>query len=65
MPRPKIYVNDSARVAAFRARKALVTLSVDLPASLIAELDQYMKFKNLTKTAVIEKLLRSQLLRKR
>lgn len=65
MPRPKLYENDAARVAAYRARKDLVTLTVDLPADVVAGLDQYLKFKGVTKREVIEKLLRSQLLRKR
>lgn len=65
MSRPKIYESAAARVAAFRARKSLVTLSVDLPADLVAELEAYMAFKNVTKKEVIEKLLRTQLLRKR
>ena len=65
MSRPKIYESPAARVAAFRARKALVTLSVDLPADLVEQLEAYMQFKNVTKKQVIENLLRTQLLRKR
>lgn len=65
MPRPKLYENDAARVAAYRARKDLVTLTVDLPAEVVAGLDAYLKFKGVTKREVIEKLLRTQLLRKR
>ena len=65
MPRAKKYESDAARVAAFRARKGLVTLSVDVPRDLVEALDQYLQFKDITKAAVIEKLLRSQLLRKR
>jgi hypothetical protein len=42
-----------------------VTLSVDVPRDLVEALDQYLQFKDITKAAVIEKLLRSQLLRKR
>lgn len=65
MPRPKKYATDAERVAAYRARHDLVTLSVDVPAELVAGLEEYMRFKNLTKAAVIAKLIRSQLLRKR
>lgn len=65
MSRPKIHESPAARVAAFRARKSLVTLSVDLPADLVAELEAYMAFKNVSKKEVIEKLIRTQLLRKR
>jgi hypothetical protein len=65
MARQKIHASPAARVAAYRERHALVTLSVDLPADLVAQLEAFMKFKDLTKAAVIEKLLRTQLLRKR
>lgn len=63
--RKRIYKDDAARVAAFRARKQLVTLSVDIPRDVAEALDRYLQFKDVTKGAVIEKLLRSQLLRKR
>jgi metal-responsive CopG/Arc/MetJ family transcriptional regulator len=61
----KKYPNAAARVAAFRARHALVTLSVDIPKDLVDGLEAYMRFKNLTKSSVIAKLIRDQLLRKR
>lgn len=61
----KQYPNDAARVAAYRARHELVTLSVDVPRDVIDGINEYMRFKNLTKSAVITKLVRSQLLRKR
>lgn len=64
MPRARRYDNDAARVDASRARKGLVTLSVDVPRDVAEALDQYLQFKDVTKSAVIEKLLRSQLLRK-
>ena len=65
MPRQKIHATPAARVAAYRQRHSLVTLSVDLPADLVAQLENWMRFKDTTKAAVIEKLLRTQLLRKR
>ena len=65
MPRKKIHVDNASRVAAYRKRHQLVTLSVDLPADLIQQLEVFMRFKSVTKAAVIEKLLRTQLLRKR
>lgn len=64
MPRARRYDNDAARVDASRARKGLVTLSVDVPRDVAEALDQYLQFKDVTKSAVIEKLLHSQLLRK-
>lgn len=65
MPRPRLYENAAARVAAHRVRHGLVTLSIDLPRDVVEGLEEFMRFKNLTKAAVIEKLIRSQLLRKR
>lgn len=65
MPRKRIHADPAARVAAHRKRHQLVTLSVDLPADVVRDLEAFLKFKYLTKAAVIEKLLRSQLLRKR
>lgn len=61
----KKYPNDAARVAAHRARHDLVTLSVDVPRDVYDGINEYMQFKDLTKSAVITKLVRSQLLRKR
>ena len=65
MARARIYENDAARVAAYRARNQLVTLSVDVPKDVAEGIEEYMRFKNLTKAAVITKLVRTQLLRKR
>ena len=61
----KKYINAAARVAAYRERHKLVTLSVDIPADCVDGLNEYLKFKGLTKSSVIEKLIRTQLLRKR
>lgn len=65
MARVRVYENSAARVAAFRKRHALVTLSVDISKDVSDAFEGYLKFKNLTKAAVITKLLRDQLLRKR
>lgn len=65
MPRSKTYPNAAARVAAYRKRHELVTLSVDLPVDVVRDFEAFLQFKDLTKAAVIEKLLRTQLLRKR
>lgn len=65
MARPRKYASDAQRVAAYRARHGLVTLTIDLPRDVIDGLNAYMKFKNITKSEVISKLIRSQLLRKR
>lgn len=65
MAREKIYATNADRAKAYRDRKNLKQLSVDLPADLIAQFNEWLKFKNQSKAAVIEKLLRTQLLRKR
>ncbi|WP_148264813.1 hypothetical protein [Collimonas fungivorans] len=48
-----------------RERAGRVVFTVDLPEDLVNLFNEYLRFKDLTKSAVIEKLLRSQLLRKR
>lgn len=65
MGRPKIHADAAARVRAFREKQDLVSVTVDLPRELVEGLEDYMKFKNLTKTAVFAKLIKTQLLRKR
>jgi hypothetical protein len=65
MSRPRFYESDAARVAAYRARHELVTLSVDVPRDVVEGLEEYMRFKNVTKASVIVKLIRGQFLRKR
>jgi hypothetical protein len=65
MPTPRKYKTSAERVAAYRARHALVTFTVDLPAEIVDGLNEYLRFKDMTKSAVIAKLIRSQLLRKR
>ncbi|MFZ3002133.1 MAG: hypothetical protein WA071_17590 [Undibacterium umbellatum] len=65
MPRPRQYASDAEKQKAYRERNDLVNLCVQLPASLVNEFEAWLKFKDKTKAEVIEKLLRSQLLRKR
>ena len=65
MARKRIYESAAARVAAYRERHALVTLSVDIPRDVAEGFLAYLKFKDLTKSEVICKLIQSQLLRKR
>lgn len=65
MPRARKYANDAERVAAYRVRHELVNFSVDLPRDVVDALVEWMRFKDLTRSQVIEKLLRQQLLRKR
>ena len=65
MPPPKQHASNAERVRAWRERHNLRTLTVELPAAVMTGLDEYLKFKNLTKNEVIAKLITSQLLRKR
>lgn len=65
MARERKYANDAEKQAAFRARHDLVPFSVDLPRDVVLGLAEWMKFKDLTRAGVIEKLIRQQLLRKR
>jgi hypothetical protein len=65
MPRPRLYASDADRVRAHRERHDTVQLCVDIPRDLAGEFETYLKFKDLAKSEVIAKLLRTQLLRKR
>lgn len=65
MGRPRQHQDAAARVAAHRAKHDLVTLSVDVPRAIVDGIEQYMRFKNLTKAQVIAKLVTQQLMRKR
>lgn len=65
MSRQRLYASDAERMAAYRARHDLVAVTVQLPADLVKQLDEWMKFKGITKNQVFENLIRSQLLRKR
>lgn len=63
--RKRKYANDAEKQAAFRARSGRKSMTVSLPPELIERFDEYLKFKDLTKNDVIERLLITQLLRKR
>lgn len=63
--RTKMYATAYEKVKAFRERHGLVTFSVDLPIDVVQGLNDYLKFKNVTKTEVLTRLIRGQLLRKR
>lgn len=58
-------MSPAERQAAYRARNNLVPVTVELPADLVDGLNEYLKFKDVTRNQVIARLLRSQLLRKR
>lgn len=58
-------MTPAERQAAYRARNALVPVTVDLPRDLVEGLNEYLKFKDTTRNEVFAKLIRNQLLRKR
>lgn len=61
-------MTPAERKAAQRARQresGVGQFTVDLPLDLIEQFDAFLKFKDLTKSEVLEKLIRTQLLRKR
>jgi len=64
-PRAKMYANKAEKQAAYRARKALVARTIHLPAEVDAELQAMLAKKRLQISAVLTKLIQSQLLRKR
>jgi len=64
-PRAKKYASKAEKQAAYRARKALVVRTIHLPADVDAELQTLLEKKGLKISAVLTKLIQSQLLRKR
>ncbi len=65
MGRKKLYSSDAEKQKAYRERNNLSSVVVQLPADLVQKFEDFLKFKDLTKSEVIEKLIRTQLLRKR
>lgn len=57
----------AARIKRFREKHGVKAVTVNLPADLVADLDAWIvaKGKGRTKSQVIEKLIRTQLLRPR
>lgn len=57
----------AARIKRYRERHAVKGVTVNLPVELVAQLDEWIatKGKGKTKSEVIEKLIRTQLLRPR
>lgn len=70
MGRPRVYASDAERKAAYLERKGLRQLNVGIAADVMEALDAYVERNKsdgagLSKAQVVEKLLRTQLLRKR
>jgi hypothetical protein len=64
-PRPKKYASPAEKQAAYRARKAVTAITVELPNAVAAEFKQWLADKAKQPSAVITKLIQTQLLRKR
>ena len=61
----RIYASQAERQRAYVERKGIVQMTVQLPRELHAEFEAWLQFKDQQKSAVIAKLIRTQLLRKR
>lgn len=65
MARPRIHASDADRVKAHREKHGVVALTFDIPQDVLAQFEEYLKFKDVKKSDVLVKLIKSQLLRKR
>lgn len=63
--RPAVYGSMAEKAAAYRARKGVKALTVEIPVELHAEFEAWLTAKGKKKSEVIAHLLRTQLLRKR
>jgi len=65
MGRPRKYATDADRVRAHQERNNLVPVTFSIPPDVLEQFNEYLKFKDVTKSDVLTKLIKSQLLRKR
>jgi hypothetical protein len=63
--RRQLAESQARRRAKLKEGGAVVQIAVELDAELVKGLDEYRRFKNLSRAEVIANLLRGQLLRKR
>jgi len=63
--RERIHENNTARVRAHREKHKLRAFTVELPDELYKGLEEYLKFRDESKSAVVARLIKNQLLRKR
>lgn len=63
--RERIHENNAARVRAHREKHKLHAFTVELPEDLYKGLEEYLKFRDESKSAVVARLIKNQLLRKR
>lgn len=64
-PREKKYATAAEKQAAYRARKGVTPLTVQLPYAVAIEFKDWLEAKGKQPSAVITKLIQTQLLRKR
>lgn len=65
MGRQRVYENAAARIKAYRKRNNLKSFTVELPADIYEGLERYLEHRGETKSTVIVRLIKNQLLRKR
>jgi hypothetical protein len=64
-PRAKKYASAAEKQAAYRARKNLTAITIMLPDDVAVEFKEWLAAKGKQPSAVITKLIQTQLLRKR
>ena len=64
-PRPKKYATAGEKQAAYRARKGITVITVELSADVADQFRTWLAAKGKKPSAVIEKLIKTQLLRPR
>ena len=65
MGRPRIHENAAARIRAHRQKHKKTAFTIEIPEEINQGLEEYLKFRDLSKSEVIAKLIKTQLLRKR
>lgn len=63
--RRKIYATQAEKQAAYRKRNKIVNVTIQIPEEINEGLENYLKYRDETKSNVIAKLIKTQLLRKR
>lgn len=64
-PRPKKYATEAEKQAAYRARKGVTAVTVQLPNEVAVDFAAWLVSKGKKPSAVITHLIKTQLLRKR
>lgn len=64
-PRPKKYATPAEKQAAYRTRKGVTAITIQLPNEVAAEFAAWLERKGKKPSAVVTKLIQTQLLRPR